>query len=76
MPPPRRKALAKKSKASLSTYIATLSTYIAHYPFILVKAKTVFDETIKGKQLTKERALGLENYETDKVIQDIITYLG
>lgn len=53
-----------------------MTTYIAHYPFISAKAKTVFDETIKEKQLIKERALGLESCGTDKVILDIMTSLG
>lgn len=67
--PTKKKQTAKKSKPQLPTTSA-------HYPFILVKAKTTFSETLQGKQLIKERVLNLESYKAYKVIQNIIKSCG
>lgn len=68
-PPPRRKMLAKGSNTQQS--IAP-----AHYPFISTRAKKLFIEIIWGKQSTKERAMNLDNFGTNREVQEIIQCLG
>lgn len=53
--PPRKKALAKKSKAK------QLPTTTAHCTFISVEAKATFSEFKQNKQVIKERTLAWGN---------------
>lgn len=63
--PSRRKMLPKRSKAQHPAPPG-------HHPFISAKAKRSFTETIQGKHPFKERAMDLDNFGTDKEIQEII----